>query len=175
MRVTTPDPPAWRTSTHPRNHARTRTQRAPPGPLACPAAAGHSQEVLHRDADDRAFHKMSGQRQRRRRTLFLARDLRRGIFRKRSLGGQGRGGRGLPARSRHPGVPSAPRRLPVPPTCTLGALTSRSRANCAARDPAREPAPRLRSPARRRPWARPAPPRPLGGLRWGSVGAGLGA
>lgn len=58
------------------------------------------------------------------------------------------------------------------PSSTHGALTSRSRANCAARDAACEPAPRLRSPARRRPWARPAPPRPgPGSPRWGPWGA----
>ena len=109
--------------THPPTRA--HPPRAPP---ACgltllprrPAASGHSQEVLHRDADDRPFHKRSGrrQRQRRRRTpTTLARDLRRGISRVSSLGGQGAWGRGLPARSRHPAFPSYPQQLLLLPTC----------------------------------------------------------
>lgn len=139
-------------STHP--HA--RTGRAPParGPTLLPrrrTASGHSQKVLHRDADDRAFHERPGRRQWRRwrgRSPSLARDLRRGISRGDSLGGQGGWGRGLPARSRHPGFPLRPAAASVPTDPSPGTPASRSRAICPARDTARESAPRLRSPGR---------------------------
>lgn len=102
-----PDPQARHTSTHP--HARSAhpwpAGRSPPRRRT---ASRHSQEVLHRDADDRAFHERPGRRQWGRRTLSLARDLRRGISRGSSLGGQGDWSRGLPTRSGHPGFPSAP-------------------------------------------------------------------
>ena len=127
-------------STHPPTRPRTHSAR---GPVCGPArllrrgtASGHSQEVLHRDADDRAFHERPGRlqrqwRRRRRRwgrTLFLVRDFRRGLSRESSLGGQGTWGARFPARCRHPGCLSSWLWLPFPQTCSSNAPAPHSRA-----------------------------------------------
>lgn len=115
-------------------------QPAPParGPARLPSpASGHSQEVLHRDADDRAFYERPWRlqrqwrrRRRRGRTLFLARDLRRGISGESSLGGQGDWCRRFLARCRHSGFLSFLSWLPFPPTCSPCAPAPGSRATC---------------------------------------------
>lgn len=142
-----------------------------------PLAPGHSQEVLHHDADDRAFHERPGRLRRRRRrrgrALPFARDLRRGISRESSLRGKGAEDRRLPARSRHPGLLSRPPRLPSSPICGTGAPAPRSRETarratppvsppCACAVHPAAPAPRLSAPTR----PGPAPP--------GAAGAGPG-
>lgn len=124
-------------------------------------ASGHSQEVLHRDADDRAFHERPGRRQwpwRRRwdRTLFLARDFRRGITQDSSLGGQGALSGRSPARCRHPGGLSSRLWLPFPPSYSPSAPASHSRAT--AREPA--PAPAQSLPGSVTGHAPPLPPLP---------------
>lgn len=81
------------------------------------AACGHSQEVLHGDADDGALHEGPGwprQSRRRVRVLPLARHLGGGISGESPLGSLGVRGRSPPARSRHPGFLRVPRRLPFP-------------------------------------------------------------